>query len=832
MSNLTTQLAYDYLRDASATSTTVQAANFASARLLAEPAAGTVLAVPGRVTVGDGFGGLFGWDATSVAADDNNNTLAITGVNTGRWVRISTSGTGSALTITQTVATTNARGLKKLEGGTGVETQTRDVINAAIDEFEHTPRPINARAAPYLATGNGTTDDTAALQAAIDAAIAQGRQLYIPKGIYKITNTLLFKNTTGLVVFGDGASKTRIVWYGTAAYPAKFRSTCSTTATSTTLTYPSGFLTADDIGKRIVVRNAGLLGDHLTAIINATPTATTATLSVAATATKTGNAFAQIAPLPALWTLGCYQCDWADFSIEGTGAIGSASCAEALRIGSLSQTESQIAGATLSQKNTFRRLLIGAVKVGIRIWSERDANNDFHRFEDCLVNNYDVHGMTIEDSQAFHQELDNCYIVSNMDYWTGVGGCTTTATSASISFPSGTLTEEHVGNVIEIVGAAVGGAVWRGKLDAVTSATTGTVNAASGLPAVSLAGTATIRRGAQSSVYCSNVWNGVAGSVSMYSGFVGTNLRADVIAGNLNGAEVKLSGTGCEGSRALVETEVASGASTMLYFDCIRFAGGYAIAEAPIVLLRAPGSAIFDNCDLSQTQGVAAALSFNLTGEPGRGSVSMRGCRVATSLSAENVFTNWSNTAGRVAAQAPKSVEASYIENPSGFTPIGIRSFAYQGGGAVTVSFGLTPFLTLYQNSASTVTMNHIPTGFGSRVRMRVIHQTLFGVPDGPFAITFSAPTVTWAEGRAPTIFNSRAGYYDVYEFWSEGAVTYGRVVGYAFGAPHARAHEGLGTPAAVVSGLRGDTFHRLDGGVGTSFYVCEADGTAGWAAK
>jgi hypothetical protein len=38
-----------------------------------------------------------------------------------------------------------------------------------------TVNAINVRDAPYYATGNGTTDDTAALQAAFDAAATSGR---------------------------------------------------------------------------------------------------------------------------------------------------------------------------------------------------------------------------------------------------------------------------------------------------------------------------------------------------------------------------------------------------------------------------------------------------------------------------------------------------------------------------------------------------------------------------------------------------------------------------------------------------------------------------------
>src|SRR6476620_6488376 len=45
--------------------------------------------------------------------------------------------------------------------------------------------PLNARR--FGCTGNGVTDDTVALQAAIDAAVALSRPLYLPAGTYLTT---------------------------------------------------------------------------------------------------------------------------------------------------------------------------------------------------------------------------------------------------------------------------------------------------------------------------------------------------------------------------------------------------------------------------------------------------------------------------------------------------------------------------------------------------------------------------------------------------------------------------------------------------------------------
>jgi hypothetical protein len=61
----------------------------------------------------------------------------------------------------------------------------------------------------YGATGDGTTDDTAAIQAAIDAS--NGKPVYVPAGTYVVTSTLEYEPSTytnsfgaGLKLIGDG----------------------------------------------------------------------------------------------------------------------------------------------------------------------------------------------------------------------------------------------------------------------------------------------------------------------------------------------------------------------------------------------------------------------------------------------------------------------------------------------------------------------------------------------------------------------------------------------------------------------------------------------------
>jgi hypothetical protein len=65
----------------------------------------------------------------------------------------------------------------------------------------------SATDAPYGAVGDGMHDDTAAIQAAIDAC-PEGQVVHLPAGIYRVTQTVYLLK--GVVLRGDGPSMTRI----------------------------------------------------------------------------------------------------------------------------------------------------------------------------------------------------------------------------------------------------------------------------------------------------------------------------------------------------------------------------------------------------------------------------------------------------------------------------------------------------------------------------------------------------------------------------------------------------------------------------------------------
>ena len=71
----------------------------------------------------------------------------------------------------------------------------------------------------FGAKGDGTTDDTAAVQAAILAMFAggtSGRMLFFPRGTYNISATLDFSGKQFFRIVGDSCGSTKLQWVGTA----------------------------------------------------------------------------------------------------------------------------------------------------------------------------------------------------------------------------------------------------------------------------------------------------------------------------------------------------------------------------------------------------------------------------------------------------------------------------------------------------------------------------------------------------------------------------------------------------------------------------------------
>lgn len=73
----------------------------------------------------------------------------------------------------------------------------------------------------YGATGNGSTNDNAAIQAAIDACFSTGKNLWIPAGTYLVTGLTLNNASYAnhFSIYGEGRNKTIIRKYATSSTP-------------------------------------------------------------------------------------------------------------------------------------------------------------------------------------------------------------------------------------------------------------------------------------------------------------------------------------------------------------------------------------------------------------------------------------------------------------------------------------------------------------------------------------------------------------------------------------------------------------------------------------
>ena len=96
------------------------------------------------------------------------------------------------------------------DGGTGASTAAGARIN--LDAAKK--RWIDVTEYPYLATGDGTTDDGTAIAAAIAAAVASGGTVYFPTGVYRVTTDgILYHGETGnygVSMVGDGPWNSQI----------------------------------------------------------------------------------------------------------------------------------------------------------------------------------------------------------------------------------------------------------------------------------------------------------------------------------------------------------------------------------------------------------------------------------------------------------------------------------------------------------------------------------------------------------------------------------------------------------------------------------------------
>lgn len=95
------------------------------------------------------------------------------------------------------------------------------VVNLDQVRFETLPW-VDPTHPTYGAVGDGSTDDTIAIQAAIDAAIAGGYELVFPPLDFLITDSLVWENARGFHVRGSSnyTNGTKFTWAGSSGIPA------------------------------------------------------------------------------------------------------------------------------------------------------------------------------------------------------------------------------------------------------------------------------------------------------------------------------------------------------------------------------------------------------------------------------------------------------------------------------------------------------------------------------------------------------------------------------------------------------------------------------------
>lgn len=158
------------------------------------------------------------WFVLSVTSlSSTTGAMASTTMATGQF---SLSNTG--ITAVRVRAGTLNSGGANISLTRGTATALRSTGGSGGGGGNSATEPINVRDPPYNATGDGTTDDTAAIQAAFDYALGPTgtcQSIYVPSGNYKLTAQLSFYNRTtpgakdcGLL-YGDGLG-TMFQWLG------------------------------------------------------------------------------------------------------------------------------------------------------------------------------------------------------------------------------------------------------------------------------------------------------------------------------------------------------------------------------------------------------------------------------------------------------------------------------------------------------------------------------------------------------------------------------------------------------------------------------------------
>jgi len=143
-----------------------------------------------------------------------------------------------------------------------------------VDDYVYSHPVFNVKSETYGAMGDGTTDDTAAIQAALDAAkLAGGGTVIFPIGVYRCTSALSLTGARGVVLQGQSASTqptggSILMYTGTAASFLTFNACASVYLDKLGLRYNNagftGSLVSFPLTAGIYVSNSSFMGSGQT----------------------------------------------------------------------------------------------------------------------------------------------------------------------------------------------------------------------------------------------------------------------------------------------------------------------------------------------------------------------------------------------------------------------------------------------------------------------------------------------------------------------------------------------------------------------------------------
>jgi hypothetical protein len=91
-----------------------------------------------------------------------------------------------------------------------LESQLAQNVSQIVQNTKKIEGIISVKETPYNAKGDGITDDTNAIQTAINDASTAGKKLYIPAGRYVVTSTINIPSKAGFLIVGDGNRNTML----------------------------------------------------------------------------------------------------------------------------------------------------------------------------------------------------------------------------------------------------------------------------------------------------------------------------------------------------------------------------------------------------------------------------------------------------------------------------------------------------------------------------------------------------------------------------------------------------------------------------------------------